>query len=164
MRIIGDGAAWIDGFAQMYCPKHVRVVDWYHAVEHLWALGREAFGQEAAQWVEKVKQKLWEGKVERVIQECEKVLARKSEWSAEVARTAEYFRERQMEYLAFRKAGYRIGSGTVESACKGIGWRCKGRGQRWRSKALGAMSALRSAGMGGKRQWNLAWKQICQAA
>jgi hypothetical protein len=164
--VIGDGAAWIDGFAQMYCPKRVRVVDWYHAVEHLWALGREAFGQEAAQWVEKVKQKLWEGKVEQVIQECEKVLARKSEWSAEVARTAEYFRERrvQMDYPAFRKAGYPIGSGTVESACKGIGWRCKGRGQRWRSKGLGAMLALRSAGMGGKRQWNQAWKQMGQAA
>jgi hypothetical protein len=128
--VIGDGAPWIDGFAQMYCPKRVRVVDWYHAVEHLWALGREAFGEEAAAWVEKVKQKLWEGKVEQVIQECEKVLGRKSGWSEGVGRTAEYFRERrvQMEYPAFRKAGYPIGSGRVESACKGIGWRCKGQG------------------------------------
>jgi hypothetical protein len=27
------------------------VVDGYPAVEHLWALGREAFGEEAARWV-----------------------------------------------------------------------------------------------------------------
>jgi hypothetical protein len=38
---------------------------------------------------------LWEGKVERVIPECEEVLGRRSGWSAEVARTAEYFRERR---------------------------------------------------------------------
>jgi len=31
--VIGDGASWI--------------VDWYHAVEHLWGLGREAFGERA---------------------------------------------------------------------------------------------------------------------
>jgi hypothetical protein len=79
---------------------------------------------------------LWEGKVERVIPECEEVLGRRSGWSAEVAQTAEYFRERrvQMESPAFRKAGYPIGSGTVESACTGIGWRCKGRGQHCKAK------------------------------
>lgn len=33
--VIGDGAAWIDGFAEMYGPKRVRIVDGYHAVEHL---------------------------------------------------------------------------------------------------------------------------------
>jgi hypothetical protein len=58
----------------------VRVVDWYHAVEHLWALGREAFGEEAAEWVENVKQKLWEGRIEQVIRDCEEVLGRKSGW------------------------------------------------------------------------------------
>ena len=164
--VIGDGAPWIDGFAEMYCPKRVRIVDWYHAVEHLWALGREAFGEEASKWVEQAKQKLWAGEVEQVIQACEEVLETKSEWNAGAARTAEYFRERrqQMDYPAFRQAGYPIGSGMVESACKGIGWRCKGRGQRWKSKGLGAMLALRSAGMGGKREWEQACRQIGLAA
>ena len=164
--VIGDGAPWIDGFAEMYCPKRERIVDWYHAVEHLWALGREAFGEEASKWVEQAKQKLWKGEVEQVIQACEEVLETKSEWNAGAARTAEYFRERreQMDYPAFRQAGYPIGSGMVESACKGIGWRCKGRGQHWKSKGLGAMLALRSAGMGGKREWEQACKQIGLAA
>jgi hypothetical protein len=164
--VIGDGASWIDGFAEVYCPKGVRVVDWYHAVEHLWALGREAFGEEAAKWVENVKQKLWEGRIEQVIRDCEEVLGRKSGWREGVVRTAEYFRERreQMDYPAFRKAGYPIGSGTVESACKGISWRCKGRGQRWKAQGLVAILALRSAGMGGEAEWNRAWKEIGLAA
>jgi len=144
----------------------VRIVDWYHAVEHLWGLGREAFGEKASEWVEKVKEWLWEGKGEEVVRECERVLEEKSVWGERVARTAEYFRQRreQMDDPAFREAGYPIGSGVVESACKGIGGRCKGRGQRWKSKGLEATLALRSAGMGGERGWNQACEQICQAA
>jgi len=110
--VIGDGASWI--------------VDWYHAVERLWGLGREAFGERASEWVEKVKEWLWEGRVEEVVRECE---------SEGVARTAEYFRERreQMDYPAFRKAGYPIGRelwrvlakvdvGVVVSAGNPKGW------------------------------------------
>ena len=135
--VIRDGASWIDEFFEMYCPNGVRIVDWYHAVERLWGLGREAFGERASEWVEKVKEWLWEGRVEEVVRECE---------SEGVARTAEYFRERreQMDYPAFRKAGYPIGSGVAEGACKG---RCKGRGQRWKSEGLEAILALRSAVM-----------------
>lgn len=61
---IGDGAAWIiDGVAEMYCPGGVWVVDRYHAVEHLWALGREAYGEEGSGWVERMKEHLWRGEV-----------------------------------------------------------------------------------------------------
>ncbi len=164
--VIGDGAAWIDGFAEMYCPEGVRIVDWYHAVEHLWALGREAYGEEAAGWVERMKNHLWQGEAGTVVEECEALLATQEGWSTEAARTASYFRERteRMRYPEFRAAGYPIGSGTVESGCKGIGWRCKSRGQRWKRKGLTAMLALRSAGMGGGKEWNQAWELIRQAA
>lgn len=164
--VVGDGATWIDGFAEMYCPGGVRIVDWYHAAEHLWALGREAYGEEAKGWVEEMKAYLWAGEGEKVIQGCEAVLATREGWSQEVARTANYFRERvaQMRYPDFRAAGYPIGSGTAESACKGIAWRCKNRGQRWKEKGLVAILALRSAGMGESKEWNWAWEQIRQTA
>ena len=105
--VIGDGASWIDEFFEMHCPNGVRIVDWYHAVEHLWGLGREAFGEKASEWVEKVKEWLWEGKGEEVVRECERVLEEKSVWDERVARTAEYFRQRreQMDDPAFREAG-----------------------------------------------------------
>lgn len=54
--VVGDGAAWMDGFAETYCPRRARIVDGYHAVEHLWVLGREAYGEEAEKWVEEVKE------------------------------------------------------------------------------------------------------------
>lgn len=164
--VVGDGAAWIDGFAEMYCPKRVRIVDWYHAVEHLWALGREAYGESAREWVERMKAHLWNGEVAQVVEGCATLLATRTEWSEGVMRTADYFRERaeQMRYPDFRAAGYPMGSGTVESGCKGVAWRCKNRGQRWKKKGLVAILALRSAGMGGTDEWGWAWQQIRQAA
>lgn len=164
--VLGDGATWIDGFAETYCPKGVRIVDWYHAMEHVWALGREGLGERATEWVKEVEERLWEGDVEGVVERCETLLASRTEWKEGVGRTADYFRERtdQMAYPTFRAAGYPIGSGTVESACKGISRRCKNRGQRWKQKGLEAILALRSAGMGGPNEWKWAWEQICQAS
>ena len=163
--VIGDGAAWIDGFVATYCPGGVRIADWYHAVERLWALGKEAYGEEAEQWVEEMKRHLWEGRVEEVVIGCETALAPGKGRREEVAGTANYFRRRaqQMRYPAYRQAGYPIGSGTVESGCKGVALRCRGRGQRWKTKGLRSMLALRTAGMGGRKEWNWAWEQIRQA-
>jgi hypothetical protein len=81
------------------------VVDGYPAVEHLWALGREAFGGEAARWV------AVGGEGRAGHPGVRGGSGEESRWSGEVARTAEYFRERrvQMESPAFRKAGYPIG-------------------------------------------------------
>ena len=69
-----------------------------------------------------------------------------------------------MRYADFRAAGYPIGSGTVESGCKGIAHRCKGRGQRWKAEGLTAILALRSAGMSGPKEWTWAWEQMRRAA
>ena len=33
--VMGDGAPWIDGVADKHFPSAQRIVDWYHAVEHL---------------------------------------------------------------------------------------------------------------------------------
>lgn len=164
--VLGDGATWIDGFATTYCPGGVRIVDWYHAMEHVWALGREAYGEEAGTWVKKVEEKLWKGDIPGVIRECREVLGKKEGWSSGVGRTAEYFEQRQehMRYPEYRAAGYPIGSGVVESACKGIAWRCKNRGQRWKEKGLRAILALRGAGMSGSTGWNEVWNEIRQAA
>ncbi len=157
--VLGDGALWIKGFAGTYCPKRVRIVDWNHAMEHVWALGKEALGEGA------VEERLWQGDVEGVVQRCEALLATRLEWREENRRAADYFRERaeQRVYPSFRAAGYPIGSGTVESAFRGISWRCRNRERRWKRKGLVAILALRSAGMGGKSEWEWAWEQICQA-
>jgi len=43
--VIGDGADWIDRiYAKCYYDSE-RIIDWYHASEHLGGLARRAFGE-----------------------------------------------------------------------------------------------------------------------
>ena len=85
------------------------MVDGDPAVEHLWALGREAFGEEADCWVEDVKQKLWEGRREQVIRDCEEVLGRNRGGVGRWPKRPNIFGRGEMESPAFRKAGYPVG-------------------------------------------------------
>lgn len=148
----------IDGFVAMGCPKGVRMVNGYHAAEHLRALGREAYGQEATKWVEYVG---WKGKVEAVIRGGEAVLVTRRGWSEGVARTADYFRERAdpMRYPDFRALGYPI-EWDGRKRRQRDAWRCKNRGQRWEKNGLVAILALHGAGMGGADEWHQAWERI----
>jgi hypothetical protein len=78
------------------------------------------------------------GRVGEVIHHLETLATEQQERApaiAEVVRkTANYFRQRhsQVEYPGFVAAGYQIGSGLAESACKRFGTdRMKGAGMRW---------------------------------
>ena len=54
-----------------YFPRAIQILDWYHAVEHLWAAAHELFGEtntaKCKAWVDPFKELLWEGKVDQVI-------------------------------------------------------------------------------------------------
>ena len=61
-----------------------------------------------------------------------------------------------MQYGAFRKAGYFIGSGVVEAGCKTvIGSRCKQSGMFWSKPGAGNVLALRC--IRASRQWQNFW-------
>ena len=117
---LGDGAVWIWNLVSRYYPKAVQIVDWYHAEEHLERLAASAFPdpQARSRWLDDVVQALWEGQVEQVIQACQALAPSCSE----AQREANYFytNAARMRYDRFRAAGYMIGSGSVESACKQI--------------------------------------------
>ncbi len=115
------------------------------------------------EWVKEVEERLWQDDVERIVQRCEVLLATRLDWREGISWTADYFRERaeQRVYPVFWAAGCPIGSGVVESTFRGIGWRCRDREQRWKTKGLVAVLALRNAGVESENKW--AWEQICQA-
>jgi len=129
---ICDGAAWIWKLVSHYFPKAIQIVDWYHACEYLAPIADAAFSQDRKRekWLQKVKDWLWYGKIKKVIRVC-----RRYAQSSEAAQSAvTYFTNNQhrMDYAAYRKKGYWIGSGTVESACKQIAMaRLKIAGARW---------------------------------
>jgi hypothetical protein len=129
---LGDGAVWIWNLVAHYYPNAVQIVDWYHAEEHLERVAAVAFPDPQARtsWLEGVVQALWEGQVEQVIQACQAL----APCCSEAQKAAHYFytNTERMRYDRFRAAGYMIGSGSVESACKQIvSQRMKLPGAQW---------------------------------
>lgn len=143
-----DGAVWIWNLVSHYFPDAVQIVDWYHACEYLTPIASGVSSDEKQQkdWVQKTKDWLWQGKIKKVIQECQKYL---TSLAAEAARAAiSYFSNNQhrMKYAEYRKKGYAIGSGTVESACKQIATaRLKISGARWTLEGIIATAKARAA-------------------
>ena len=117
---LGDGAIWIWNLVGKYYPHAIQILDWFHAEEHLEGVAAAAFTDlsERAAWLEPVTQALWDGRVEDVIQACQAIAAN----CLKASQAATYFSNNaeRMRYDRFRAAGYMIGSGTIESACKQI--------------------------------------------
>lgn len=153
---LGDGAAWIWNLVAKYYPNAIQIVDWYHAEEYLERVAHAAFapGAEQTDWLEGIKQALWDGQVEEVISTCEALAA-----SCEHARKAVYYfytHAERMRYDRFRAAGYMIGSGTVESGCKQIvTQRLKLPGAQWTVTGAVQTAKARAAWLSGD------WLTLC---
>ena len=171
---LGDGAAWVWKTAEENFPKAIKVLDWYHAMEHVWAVGRARFGNKEKElwaWVTRRENELWEGRVEEVItairaisQKLGTPLATLSEnerlndprWIA--YRNIGYFEENKerMRYPEYRAQNLPIGSGVVESACKHVvAHRCKRSGMRWDEDGAENILALRCQDLNGR--WDEIW-------
>jgi hypothetical protein len=161
---ICDGAAWIWRLVEKYYPKAIQIVDWYHASQYLSPVADAAFGHDthqAKEWLEQARSDLWEGRIQELIQECQR-LARNNSAVAEVAqKTITYYQnnEKRMDYARLRSQGYLIGSGTIESGCKQIaGFRLKLAGARWSFDGSVHTAKARAAKLSG--DWdNLAIKR-----
>ncbi len=149
-----DAAAWIWKIVERYFPNAVQIVDWYHACQRLHAVAELLGEQERLDWLDPVKAALWEGEVQEVIRLLQDLLDAYP--SSEVLQNAiTYYENNQtrMAYPDFRKQGYFIGSGTVESACKQIvSLRLKRPGARWSYDGASAVAKARAAWL--SRQWD----------
>ena len=145
VAVLGDGAAWIWNLAGEHFPSATCIVDWYHASERVWDLGRVLFGAEAAQLAAE-----W------------RALPCRGEAAAARDEQATYFANQapRMGYDAYRAAGWDIGSGVVEGACKHlIGAREKGPGMRWSDRGARSVAAVRVAHFNGR--WDELWTAAC---
>ena len=147
---VNDGAAWIWNIVRMCYGNCVEIIDWWHAVEKLWLIAQHRFdteSDEATNWVCAQKQHLIAGCLRTLLRNI-RLLYPKGRPLPDDVRNAIlylYHNRGRMRYHLFRKAGYPIGSGTVESACKHVvQQRLKQSGMRWSRLGAQAMLALRS--------------------
>jgi len=153
---LGDGAVWIWNLVSKYYPRAIQIVDWYHAEGHLEMVAAAAFAdpQERSLWLEAVTQALWEGQVEQVISTCQAL----ANSCPQAGKAANYFytNTERMRYDRFRAAGYMIGSGSVESACKQIvTQRLKLPGAQWIVEGAVKTAKARAAWLSSQ------WQALC---
>lgn len=164
--IINDGGAGIwEMFGELMPPTErrrvVEILDWYHAVEHLWKVGRLLKGvteegnptPACRDWVKGLIDYLDRGEVGNVLQRLRKITGGSAEARKELGKLIEYFdvHHERMRYGAYRKAGMLIGSGAIESVHNWvIQARCKLPGMRWSIAGANAMLRLRCAWASGR--------------
>lgn len=143
---VSDAAHWIWGLCQDYFPEAEQIVDWYHALQHLYAAAAALYGEandKAKLWVEARSIDLFQGHAARIANLLDKLAAQHtSERAKKLHEEAGFFRnnQRRMRYLEYREDGWPIGSGSIESGCKQSQSRMTGSGMRW--SRLGAERML----------------------
>lgn len=150
---IMDGETKLRDLQEVKISRAVGILDIWHATEYVWKLAycfyREG-SDDAEAFVETYLRKLLEGKVTRVIGGIRQ-MATKRELSdskrAKVEGYLAYFAARvdYMKYDAYLAAGYPIGSGVVEGACRHlVKDRMEQAGMRWRIAGAQAILSLRA--------------------
>ena len=106
--VLGDGADWIWNQADLHFPEAIQIVDLYHAREHLWSLAAKLYvddGPARKRWVMVRKDKLDNGKIERLVASLRSVAASHPDLAKDIFTEANYFENNQerMPYPKFRK-------------------------------------------------------------
>lgn len=147
---LSDGAIWLRNFKNDYIKNAIQILDWYHAVEHLWTTAHKLFGEQNKKrcetWVKELKDMLWDGKVQEVLESIESQALKRKRNQTPLWELYNYYlsNKNAMQYNEFRKQGFYIGSGAIESANKYIvANRLKLAGMRWSKKNANAMISLR---------------------
>jgi hypothetical protein len=149
--LVMDGAVWLWDLAEDRFRDAVKTLDFHHASEHLWAVGRALYGEgtaETAIWVEKLLHSLRHGGQARVVCRLQELLdpvpRRSAETQDVLEREAHYFKshENHLNYKAIHRAGAPIGSGAVESLGAQLQRRFRCSGQFWMRPGLSHLLKL----------------------
>lgn len=156
--LMGDGAGWIDTIAGEHFGHCQRIVDWYHASEHLHDVAKAVHPNDESKqktlW-ERLKSQLWEGAFDALLNALRSFSARAGEPPVKcmendsrkvLKRNVRYFEHhrQRMDYPRYRRNGWPTGSGVVESGVKLFNKRVKGTEQFWTTAGVEAVMALRA--------------------
>jgi hypothetical protein len=153
--LLGDGAAWIDQMRDEFFPDAIRILDFWHALEHLCAPARFAFdGDEAAfhRYRRRQSQRLLAGKWTAMISALHALksactASRRPELARQIAQECAYFSKRrdQIDYPRYLAWGLPIGSGLIEGRIKNlVKHRLCTTGARWSVDRANSMLTVRT--------------------
>ena len=123
--VIGDGAPWIWNRIREIYPKAKMVLDYYHCSEYLYDLAHTQYGkksQKGQEWIEAALTKLFSGRIDGVLAGINRMKPSSNTAKEQIKKTLRYLSKRKdkVDYGSFRRGGYHIGSGGIESSNKFI--------------------------------------------
>lgn len=163
---LSDGGSGLENFLRVNFPRAERILDFWHASEHLTELGLALYADDEAlrakrvdDWRHRLKR---EGglRIVRMLQQLD-VSERPPAQRTAHAECLRYFQNHQhkMDYPRYLANGWQIGSGPVESACKTVvGNRLKASGMRWGQPGSDAVCHLRALYLSQPGGWEAYWK------
>jgi hypothetical protein len=159
---LGDGSPWIWGLHRGHFPKAVAIVDFLHALAHLFTAAKHAAADVEGRWELFVgwSESCWKGRVGVVIEElrlrCEIPLIlsggdlsglAEDDPARVMARVIGYLEENRgrMDYPSYRRRGLPWTTSHVESTVKMFNRRVKGSEKFWNESGAEAMLQVRAA-------------------
>ena len=155
--VVADGAPWIWNVAQDRWSGSEELLDFYHASEHLWELGRALHRREedVQPWVKLQRHRLRHGGEKHMLKEIAGLKTPRGPAGAVARREQNYFATHaaRVNYRQVQKRGWPIGSGTVESACRQRQCRFKRSGQFWTPRGQRHLASPLPPPAGGGVPW-----------
>jgi hypothetical protein len=149
--VVADGAAWIwDRITQLF-PTARQILEYSHCAQSLQrvaALQYEDAPEQAGEWAEATRARLFVGEVAGVLRDLEQLQPESKAAGAALANLQDYLHphRHRLGYSSQRRAGYPLGSGGIEAAHKFISHaRLNRSGAGWYQSASNHMLALRCA-------------------
>ena len=149
---VSDGSPTIEKMQRTYFPHYISVLDILHALSYSLAAARAVSNNEdaARQKYDSWAAKIWEGRVEDVIDELIAYQTKlgqpppdaRSDDPREIVRTSRVYYENhvdRMDYPTYRRLGLPLTSSLMESTVKQVSRRVKGSEKYWSSAGGEAM-------------------------
>jgi len=148
--VVADGAEWIWKHVQALFPQARQVLDYYHCAQYVHNVAKAHYGAslQGLEWAEATMTRLYMGKVSAVLGGLRRMQPTSDEAAQAIANGWEYLNAHRgrTHYRRFRRGGYPLGSGGIESSNKFICHvRLKRSGAWWYEVNSNQMLALRCA-------------------
>jgi hypothetical protein len=146
--IASGGAAWIRTMGEELFPDALQILDFYHLAENIYSFGKHLFpGDEKhyTPWAEELIVLLRNSRPEEVMRRLERYKGKA--FPAGVVNPYTYIghNKNKIDYAEYKRLGYYIGSGPIESGNKSVVQkRCKQAGMRWNEPTAQDMVTLKA--------------------
>ena len=165
--LLADGAHWIWEQSATHLrvagKTWVEILDFYHASQHIWTVAHAVWPQDETVrtvWAEDVLHRLRHegGTVLDAVWKALPPLSAAAQKTVTSEKAYFAFHHDRLDYPRYRRAGFPIGSGIIESACKTVlKQRESGSGMRWVEAGAQAIATLRALHRSG--HWQAFWRK-----